>query len=496
MDLALSFDLSRSQWPLLAATDSPATHKLNVTAPFDGSLIGQIDAAEEVHVDEALVSAYALFRAKDRWLPLHRRLSILRKAGELVAEHADLLAVESAREGGKPLRDSQVEVARVLECIELACEHISHHTGQRIPMGASERTAQRLAVTQVEPIGVVVAVSAFNHPLNLIAHQVFAAVAAGAPVIVKPAEDTPLACLRLVHLLHEAGLPPAWCQCLMTRTNEVASRLVTDHRVAFLSFIGSAKVGWMLRSQLPPGTRCALEHGGAAPVVLADDADQELACSSLTGGGFYHAGQVCVSVQRVFAPRAWAREFAEKLAASAQALQVGDPTLAKTDVGPLIRPAEVTRVHEWVSEAVKAGSELLCGGETLISAGDASDVARSYAPTVLFDPPGDTRVSQQEIFGPVVAIYPYDDLEDACHRANGLPFAFQAAVFTDSMDTALRVFKWIDASAVMMNDHTAFRADGMPFAGLRRSGLGVGGIPHSIDDLQIEKMLVIKSPQL
>ena len=198
----------------------------------------------------------------------------------------------------------------------------------------------------------------------------------------------------------------------------------------------------------------------------------------------------------MFAPRAWARDFAQKLAGSAQGLTVGDPTLAATDVGPLIRPAEVERVHEWVQEAVQAGGELLCGGEPLATAGDASEVMRSYAPTVLFDPPGDTKVSQQEIFGPVVAVYPYDDVEEACHRANGLPFAFQAAVFTDSTDTALRVFKWIDASAVMMNDHTAFRADGMPFAGLRRSGLGVGGIPHSIEDLQIEKMLVIKSPQL
>ena len=275
--------------------------------------------------------------------------------------------MESAREGGKPLRDSQVEVARVLECLELACEHIAQHTGARVPMGASERTAERLAVTQKEPIGVVVAVSAFNHPLNLIAHQVFSAVAAGAPVIVKPAEDTPLACLRLVHILHEAGLPPAWCQCLMTRTNSVANRLVTDARVAFLSFIGSAAVGWKLRSQLPPGTRCALEHGGLAPVVMAVDANQAAACSALTAGGFYHAGQVCVSVQRVFAPRAWAREFGQQLAHSAQALQVGDPTLDTTEVGPLIRPAEVERVHDWVQEAIQGGAELLCGGELLIT---------------------------------------------------------------------------------------------------------------------------------
>ena len=496
MELALPFDPMRANWPLLANTNSPATHKLNVTAPYDGSLIGQIEAAEEVHVDEALVSAYALFRAKDRWLPLHQRISILRKAATLVSAHADSLALESAREGGKPLRDSQVEVARVLECLELACEHIAQHTGARVPMGASERTAERLAVTQKEPIGVVVAVSAFNHPLNLIAHQVFSAVAAGAPVIVKPAEDTPLACLRLVHILHEAGLPPAWCQCLMTRTNSVANRLVTDARVAFLSFIGSAAVGWKLRSQLPPGTRCALEHGGLAPVVMAVDANQAAACSALTAGGFYHAGQVCVSVQRVFAPRAWAREFGQQLAHSAQALQVGDPTLDTTEVGPLIRPAEVERVHDWVQEAIQGGAELLCGGESLITPGDSSGVARSYAPTVLYNPPGDARVSQQEIFGPVVAIYPYDELEDACHQANGVAFAFQAAVFTDSLDTALRVFKWIDASAVMVNDHTAFRDDGMPFAGLRRSGLGVGGIPHSIDEMQIEKMLVINSPQL
>lgn len=496
MDLALPFDPARADWPLLANTNSPATYKLNVTAPYNGDLIGQVEAAEDIHVDEALLSAYALFRAKDRWLALHRRISILRKAGRLIEQHADLLAVETAREGGKPLRDSRVEVARVLECLELACEHIARHNGSRVPMGASERTAHRLAVTQVEPIGVVVAVSAFNHPLNLIAHQVFAAVAAGAPVIVKPAEDTPLACLRLTHILHEAGLPLGWCQCLVTRTNAVANRLVTDQRVALLSFIGSAKVGWMLRSQLPPGTRCALEHGGLAPVVMAPDADQNAACTALTAGGFYHAGQVCVSVQRVFAPRAWAREFGERLARSAQALKVGDPTLEETDVGPLIRPAEVDRVQEWVRQAIRGGAELLCGGDVIVSADDVSGVARCYAPTVLFDPPGDARVSQQEIFGPVVAIYPYDDLEDACHQANGVAFAFQAAVFTDSLDTALRVFKWIDASAVMMNDHTAFRADGMPFAGLRRSGLGVGGIPHSIDEMQIEKMLVIKSPQL
>jgi acyl-CoA reductase-like NAD-dependent aldehyde dehydrogenase len=205
-------------------------------------------------------------------------------------------------------------------------------------------SAGRLAFTQLEPRGVVVAFSAFNHPLNLIAHQVGPAVATGCPVIVKPAEATPLSCWRFVEILHEAGLPPEWCQALMTTDLNVAGQLVSDSRVGFFSFIGSAKVGWMLRSKLAPGARCALEHGGAAPVIMARDADLDDALPLLAKGGFYHAGQVCVSVQRVFAHRAVARQVAEKLAELAYEMTVGDPTLPVTEVGPLIREAEVTRV--------------------------------------------------------------------------------------------------------------------------------------------------------
>ena len=223
-------------------------------------------------------------------------------------------------------------------------------------------------------------------------------------------------------------------------------------------------------------------------MILTDDFDSEQAYSAILKGGFYHAGQVCVSVQRVFAPRAIAREFATELARRAGRLTLGDPESADTDVGPLIRPAEVMRVHEWVGEAVAAGAELLSGGEPLS--------ASCYPCTVLFDPPADARVSSAEIFGPVVCVYPYDDLDRAIAAANGLPFAFQAAVFSRNIDSALRVSRRLDASAVMINDHTAFRVDGMPFAGLRESGLGVGGIPHSIADMQIEKMLVLKSAEL
>jgi acyl-CoA reductase-like NAD-dependent aldehyde dehydrogenase len=316
-----------------------------------------------------------------------------------------------------------------------------------------------------------------------VAHQVAAGIAAGCPVIVKPSEHTPLSCLRFVQILRQAGLPAAWVQVITTTAIPVAEQLVTDPRVGMLSFIGSSQVGWMLRSKVAPGTRCALEHGGAAPVILAEDADHELALAAVLKGGFYHAGQVCVSVQRVFVPRDDARAFAERLATRARRLRLGDPTDSRTRVGPLIRPEEASRVHDWVSEAVTGGAVCLCGGRPR---------GRSlYECTVLLEPPTTARVSRLEIFGPVVCVYGYDTLEDAIDVANSLPVAFQGAVFTRSFDVAMHVYQRLDASAVMLNDHTAFRTDGMPFAGLRESGLGVGGMPYAIREMRIEKMLVM-----
>ncbi len=401
---------------------------------------------------------------------------------------ADETLLEAAREGGKPLIDSRVEVVRAIDSVELCIETLRTDSGSVIPMRINAASAGRLAVTRHEPIGVVVAVSAFNHPLNLIAHQVGPAVASGCPVIVKPAGDTPLSCMRFVQILREAGLPEEWCQPLVTANREVAEALVTDERVAFFSFIGSAQVGWGLRSRLAPGTRAALEHGGPAPVILAADADLDVAVPSILKGGFYHAGQVCVSVQRVFAHESIARDVAERLAEGASKLVVGDPTDPATEVGPLIRPREVTRVAEWVDEAREKGAEVLSGGEALSGT--------CYKPTVLLDPPDDARVSREEIFGPVVCVFSFSDADDAVRRANALPFAFQASVFTRDLDTAMRVYARLDASAVMVNDHTAFRVDWMPFAGLRRSGLGVGGIPYTMEEMQIEKMIVIRSPEL
>ncbi|MDM0050005.1 aldehyde dehydrogenase family protein [Variovorax sp. J22R115] len=455
---------------------------MEVRSPFDGSLIATVAVAGDAEIERALSTAYALFRDRSAWLPPARRIEILRKAARLMEERAESLALEAAREGGKPLLDSRVEVARAIDGVQLCVDALRTEGGHVVPMDINSASARRVAFTHREPIGVVVAVSAFNHPLNLIVHQVGPAIAAGCPSIVKPAGDTPLSCLRFVEILHEAGLPQAWCQALVIDDTALATRLVADRRVGFLSFIGSARVGWMLRSKLAPGARCALEHGGVAPVLVAEDADLDAALPKLVKGGFYHAGQVCVSVQRVYAHRSICDNLARRLADEARKLKVGDPLSAETEVGPLIRPQEVERVHAWVREAVDGGATLLCGGKPISSS--------CYEPTVLLEPPPDSKVSTEEVFGPVICVYAYDELDEAIARANALPVAFQAAVFTRSLSTSMHAYARLDASAVMVNDHTAFRVDWMPFAGLRESGLGVGGIPHTFRDMQTEKLFV------
>ena len=468
--------------------NSVATGNMEVHAPYDRSVIAEVETVNAEHIDQAMSVAYALHRDRRCWLPLHTRITILEKTAQIMTQDQDQLATEAAREGGKPLVDSKVEVSRAIDGIHLCIETLKTDQGDVIPTGMSITSAQRIAFTQKEPIGVVVAVSAFNHPLNLIVHQVAAAVAAGCPVIVKPAEDTPLSCLNFVKILRQAGLPSEWCQAVVPESIEVAEKLVTDARVGFFSFIGSAKVGWMLRSKLAPGVRCALEHGGAAPVIVAEDADLNNTIAKLGKGGFYHAGQVCVSVQRVFAHKNIFNSVVDKISAYAQQQRIGDPTLADTEVGPLIRPAELKRIDAWVKEAISEGAQCTTGGK-LVS-------ETCYECTVLSNPSVKSKVSIAEIFGPVICIYEYEDIAQALKQANALPFSFQAAVFTSNIDTAMHIYKHIDASAVMLNDHTAFRIDGMPFAGLKQSGLGVGGIPYTIEDMQVNKMLVMNSPEL
>jgi len=480
---------SAEHFPLmLAGSNKRNDHQIEVTSPYDDHLIATVETAEMQDVDHALETAKRLFSDREQWTSVAERIAILERAVALMEEQSASLANGSAEEGGKPLLDSQVEMVRCIDSIRLCADTLRHDVAKPVPMAINAASQHRLTMMNKEPIGVVVAVSAFNHPLNLIAHQVGPAIAAGCPVIVKPAENTPLSCFRLVKLFHQAGLPPEWCQVLLPQDHTIAEALVTDPRVAFFSFIGSAKVGWYLRSKLAAGTRCALEHGGVAPVVMTADADIESAIPSLAKGGFYHAGQVCVSVQKLFVHQSIAREVADKLAVAAQNMVVGDPLSDKTEVGPLIRAGEVERVASWVQEAVDAGTEVLCGGETLPN--------HCYAPTVLFNPPKDSKVSNAEIFGPVVCVYPYDDVDQAIAEANSLDVAFQTSVYSSNIDQAMYIADRLAASAVMLNEHTAFRVDWMPFAGLRHSGLGTGGVPYTLEDMQVEKMIVVTSKSI
>ena len=460
---------------------------IDVTNPYDGSLIKKIPKQTAQDVEAALTKAHQLFSDRSNWLPAYQRIEILEKTVELMSTQVKELTELAASEGGKPYADSEVEVLRAIQGVKLAIEHIGQIKGEEIPMGLTASSANRLAFTQREPIGVVSSISAFNHPLNLIIHQTVPDLAVGCPVIIKPSDRTPLSCLRFVEILTEAGLPEYWCQALVC-DNADAEKLVVDERVNFFSFIGSARVGWMLRSKLAPGTRCALEHGGAAPVIVDESADLDMAVDSLLKGGFYHAGQVCVSVQRVYAHQNICEELTNSLATTANKLVVGDPLDSATEIGPLITEQEVDRVAEWVEEAAEMGATIVCGGKRISST--------CYAPTVILNPPSEARVSNLEIFGPVVCVYSYQDQAQAVSQANSLSVAFQASVYTKDLETALDLGNKLNATAVMVNDHTAFRVDWMPFGGRDVSGIGMGGIQYSMHEMTREKMLVIKSSVL
>lgn len=470
--------------------EGKASGSVVVVQPWDEAVLAQVGTVDEQTALRALDTADKIFRDRKAWLPRAQRIAILEKTCQLLSARADELALQSASEGGKPLMDSKVELARAIVSFQSCVDYLrsEHADGKRIPMGINEASKNRVAFTVKEPSGVVLAFSAFNHPTNLIAHQLGPAIAAGCPAIIKPATVTPLSCFSLVEILYEAGLPPAYCQALLVEGHQVATKIVADPRVSFFSFIGSARVGWSLRSKLAPGAGCALEHGGAAPVIITEHANLDENLPLLAKGGFYHAGQVCVSVQRVYAHRSLATEVAQRLATLGSAMKIGDPTLPDTEVGPLIKPSEVERVDQWVHAAVAGGAQLVCGGKPFSKT--------AYQCTVLLNPPHDAEVSCQEVFGPVVSVYAYDDLDEALGQANALPFSFQAAVVTERIDEATYCAKHLNATAVMINDHTAFRVDWMPFAGRMHSGYGTGGIPYTLEDMQIEKLIVIRSKSL
>lgn len=457
---------------------------LQVINPSSSAVVDDLAVDDIGSAQQKLQAAEELFLDKSRYLSLHERIAILEKLADFVSKNQEFFAKTIVEEGGKPIRDARVEVTRAIAGIRIAIATVSEHRGNVIPLGSQASSANRISFTQKFPRGVVLAFSAFNHPLNLIVHQIIPAFATGCPCVIKPAPNTPLSCINLITAMYEVGVPKDYISYVVTEDLGVADSLVRSDKIAFFSFIGSSKVGWMLRSRLQPGVRCALEHGGVAPCIVTASADIDKAIPSIVKGGYYHAGQVCVSTQRVYVEKSVYELFVDQLTSAVKALVVGSATEENTDVGPLIRPEEATRVHEWVEEARQMGAELAVGG--------SSPEGNFYQPTLLLSPPAEAKVSCQEIFGPVVCVYPVRDLDHALGEVNIKPFAFQASIFTECLDDVYRAYDELSASALMVNDHTAFRDDVMPFAGLDASGLGVGGIPHTIEEMQFEKMLVLK----
>jgi acyl-CoA reductase-like NAD-dependent aldehyde dehydrogenase len=456
---------------------------LVVKNPYTGASLQTLPLLRASDVDKVLERAVRVRNEHRLWLPLHERVMILERFAELLTEQREALVNLAIQEGGKPRKDTEMEMSRALDGVQCALAEMRRGHGHEVNMGYTRATAGHMAFTRRAPIGVVAAYSAFNHPINLWIHQVIPAVAVGTPIILKPAPATPLVAIRLSQLLYQAGLPEVWCQTI-TLSNELATELAKSPQLDALNFIGSARVGWHLRSLLAPGTRLTLEHGGVAPVVVDETADLDLALKLLVPGAYYHAGQVCVSVQRIYVHEHIARAFAVRMAEAASGLRVGDPQAEDTDVGPLISSQAVDRVAHWVDEAVQAGAELLTGGSPLPQ-------HHSYAPTLLYGTPTHTRLMQEEVFGPVACVVPYRKLEEALKAANGLRTQFQAALFTQRLDHALLALEQLRAGAVMINDSTTFRADGMPFSGLGESGLGTGGIGYTMREYSYEKLCVL-----
>ena len=460
---------------------------IEVTSPFDGKIVGTVPFSSVEEMQTAINLAKSTFDDHKSAIPKYKRIEILEKVVKIMSSQIEELTILCASEGGKPYMDSQVEIHRAINGVKLAIESLSSFEGKEIAMGHTASSANRMAYTFKEPIGVVAAISAFNHPFNLAIHQVIPALAVGCSVIIKPATQTPMSALKLIEILKEAGLPNGWAQAIVCG-REAGELLATSSKINFLTFIGSGKVGWYLNSKVASGTRVALEHGGVAPVIVEADANIEDLIPSIGKGAFYHAGQVCVSVQRVFVHESLVDIVASKLSTYASKLVVGDQLNPKTQVGPLINHNEVNRVEQWVNEAITKGGKILTGGKRIS--------ASTYEPTVILNPASDALVSTKEVFGPVVCIYPYSDIEDAFDEANKLEVSFQASIFTKNIDTALKAVKRLSGTSVMVNDHTAFRVDWMPFGGAKESGLGMGGIHHSMIEMSKEKLMVIKSDVL
>ncbi|HJX33388.1 MAG TPA: aldehyde dehydrogenase family protein [Solirubrobacterales bacterium] len=453
-----------------------------VRSPYDGTVVGRVAQGDAATVDRAVLAAQAAFESAD--FPQHARAAVLDRAAELVGERIEDLALTIAAEAGKPLKTARVEAARCVDTLTFSAVEARKLTGGTVPMEASPAGAGKLGVMLRVPYGVVGAISPFNFPLNLVAHKLGPAIAAGNAIVLKPAGQTPISALKLAAILVEAGLPEGWLSVVPGPGSSVGNAIVEHELTRALTFTGSSTVGWGIRSRVPH-KKVNLELGSNAPLIVHSDGDWEAAADRAKLHAFSHAGQSCISIQRVLVQEDIADAFTERLVANAEALRVGDPLDPETDVGPLISPADRERVKGWVDEAVAAGAELLTGGELV-------DEGRCLAPTLLASPPRDAKVWCEEIFGPVATIDRYSNFEQALEMANDSKFGLQAGVFTRDLGRGLQAARTLEFGGVLINEVPTFRADQQPYGGVKDSGNTREGPAYAVTELTEERFVTLQ----
>jgi acyl-CoA reductase-like NAD-dependent aldehyde dehydrogenase len=449
-----------------------------VRSPYSGEVVGRVPQAG---ADETRRAIDAAEGAMQEPLPAHKRAEILVRVAATLGRRHDEVARLISDEAGKPMKAAKIEASRAMSTYTFSAVEARKLAGEMVPMDASQAGEGKLAFTLRRPIGVVGAISPFNFPLNLVAHKIAPALAAGCAVVLKPAGQTPLSALLLAELETEAGLPPGWLNVLVGPASEIGDVLIADERVKAITFTGSSAVGWGLRERAPR-KRVNLELGNATPLIVEADADVEAAAAATAQHGFSFAGQSCISIQRVYVQRSVYDDYLERLLPKVEQLVLGDPADEETDVGPVIDEAARDRILEWIDEARSGGAEILTGGEL------EGELIR---PTVIANASPDLNVSCEEVFGPVVTVNPYDSFDEAIELANGTRYGLQGGIFTGSVQTAFRAAQELEFGGVTVNEAPTFRADQMPYGGVKDSGNTREGPAYAVRELTEQRVVVV-----
>jgi acyl-CoA reductase-like NAD-dependent aldehyde dehydrogenase len=449
-----------------------------VRSPYSGEVVGRVPRVGAEVTRQALTAATVALQTP---LPAWQRAEILERTAALILERVEPLARLMVQETGKPIQAARVEVQRASFTYRMSAVEARTLTGEQVAIDAAPLGEGKVGFTVRKPIGVVAAITPFNFPANLVAHKIAPALAAGCPVVLKPAPQTPMSAIALAELEVEAGLPRGWLNVVLGPEAEIGDVLLEDPRVAMITFTGSAAVGWMLRDRAPR-KHIALELGNTTPVIVAADADLDLAAQRLARTAFAFAGQACTSVQRIYVQRDVHDAFLERFLPLAQALKVGDPNDESTDVGPVIDAGALERIRLWIEEAVSAGAQVLAGGD--LEGG-------LLRPTVLGSVSAEMRVCKDEVFGPLVSVIAYDALDEAIDACNGSEFGLQAGIFTRDLRSAYAAVDRLTFGGVVVNESPSWRVDHMPYGGVKASGLGKEGPASAVREMTLERLVVM-----